>query len=76
VRKDRRNGADIAARFGWQFRFPGRGVKVLDKNLVDAIVGCKDPRSGSAKLNIDFVWMRSHGSLLLEVWIKQDLALV
>src|SRR6266550_557293 len=54
VREDRRNGAGLvfagvfAGRFGCRFccrRFgtPGGRVKMFDKNLVDAIVGEKDP---------------------------------
>src|ERR1700676_2150762 len=44
VREDRRNGADLAGRFG----APGGRVKMFDKNLVDAIVGGKDLDCGSA----------------------------
>src|ERR1019366_6937122 len=44
VREDRRNGADVifAGRFGCRFRSPGGRVKMLDKNLVHAIVGEKN----------------------------------
>jgi hypothetical protein len=60
VREDRRYRADLAGRFG----SPGGRVKMLDKNLVDAIIGGKDPDCGSAELNL--VLTRGHGSLLLD----------
>jgi hypothetical protein len=55
VREDCRNGANIAARFGWQFCFPHHRVKVFDKNLVDAIVGGKNLRGGSPVLSVSLV---------------------
>ena len=61
--KDRRNGADLA---GW-FGSPGVGVKVLDKNLVHAIIGGKDLDCGPAELSLNFVLTRCHGSLLLDL---------
>ena len=68
VREDRRNGAGLAGRFG----SPGGGVKIFDKNLVHAIVGCKDLDCGSAKLSVNLgltidVLTRGHGSLLLDL---------
>src|SRR5713101_6656623 len=45
VREDRRNGADLAGRFG----SPGGRVKMFDKNLVHAIIGGKDLDCGSAQ---------------------------
>jgi hypothetical protein len=44
VREDRRNGADVARRFG----FPRSRVKVLNEELVHVIVGGKDSNRGSA----------------------------
>src|SRR6266700_528059 len=67
VREDRRNGADLAGRFG----SPGGRVKMFDKNLVDAIVGGKDLDCGSAqsrvKLSVNLVLARGHGSPLLDL---------
>jgi hypothetical protein len=63
VREDRRNGAGLAGRFG----SPGGRVKMFDKNLVDAIVGGKDPDCGSAELRVSIVLTRGHGSLLLDL---------
>jgi hypothetical protein len=59
VREDSRNGAGLAGRFG----SPGGRRKMFDKNLVDAIVGGKDPDRGSADLSVNFVLMRGHGSI-------------
>src|SRR5216683_5990967 len=65
VREDRRNGADLAGRFG----SPGGRVKMFDKNLVDAIIGGKDLDCGSAQLSVNLsvnlVLTRGHDSLLL-----------
>src|SRR3989442_10147410 len=65
VREDRRNGADLAGRFG----SPGGRVEMFDKNLVDAIIGGKDLDCGSAqlsvKLSVNLVLTRGHGSLVL-----------
>jgi len=63
VREDRRNGAGLAGRFG----SPGGGVEMFDKNLVDALIGGKDPDGGSAELSVDLVLTRGHGSLLLDL---------
>jgi hypothetical protein len=60
VREDRRNGAHLAGRFG----SPDGRVKMFDENLVDAIVGGKDPDCGSAELSVNLVLTRGHGSLL------------
>src|SRR5207244_10564964 len=78
VREDRRNGADVfsgvfAGRLGCRRSgTPGGRVKMFDKNLVDAIVGEKDPGGkvldcGSAELSVNLVLMRGHGSLLLDL---------
>ena len=48
VREDRRNAADLAGRFGP----PCGRIKMLDKNLVDAIIGGKDLDCGSAQLRV------------------------
>ncbi len=53
VREDRRNGADLAGRFGWRFGSPGGRVKMFDKNLVHAIIGGKDLDCGSAELSVN-----------------------
>jgi hypothetical protein len=68
VGEDRRNGADAAGRFGWRFRFPGGGVKVFDKDLVDAIIDGEDPDCGSAELSVNLVLTRGHGSLLPDLY--------
>jgi hypothetical protein len=62
VREDRSNGASLAGRLG----SPGARVKMLDKNLVHAIIGGKDLDCGSAELRVNLVWTRGHGSLLLD----------
>src|SRR5439155_1649426 len=76
VREDRCNSAGVvfsgvfAGRFGCRRSgTPGGRVKMFDKNLVDAIVGEKDPGGkvldcGSAELSVNLVLMRGHGSLL------------
>jgi hypothetical protein len=61
--EDRGDGADVAGRFSWRFRHPDGGVKMFDENLVDAIVGGKDPDCGSAELSVNFGLTRGHGSL-------------
>jgi hypothetical protein len=48
VREDRGNGADLAGRLG----SPGGRVKMLDQNLVHAVIGSEDPGCGSAELNL------------------------
>ena len=40
--EDRRDGADVAGRFGC----PDDGVKMLDEELVDALVGGEDSAPG------------------------------
>jgi hypothetical protein len=67
VREDRRNGADLAGRFG----SPGGRAKMFDKHLVDAIIGGKELDRGSAKLSLNpgFTKLgltRAHGSLFLD----------
>jgi hypothetical protein len=44
VSEDRRNGADPAGRFG----SPDGRVKTLDKKLVHAVIGGKDPDRSTA----------------------------
>ena len=63
VREDRRNGAHLAGRFG----SPDGRVKMFDENLVDAIVGGKDPDCGSAELSVNLGLTRGHGSLFLDL---------
>src|SRR5437867_5800881 len=63
VREDRRDGAHLAGRFG----SPGDRVKMFDKNLVQAVIGGKDPDCGSAELSVNLVLTRGHGSLLLDL---------
>src|SRR5437879_626999 len=75
VREDRRNGSDVvfAGRFGCRRSGPPGGrVKMFDKNLVDAIVGEKDPGGkvldcGAAELSVNLGLTRGHGSLLLDL---------
>jgi hypothetical protein len=62
VRKDRRNGAGLAGRFG----SPGGRVKMFDKNLVYAIIGGEYLDCGSRELSVNFESRRVHGSLPLE----------
>ena len=62
VRENRRNGADLAGRFG----SPGGRVKMFDKNLVHALIDGKDLDCGSAELSVNPVLTRGHGSLLLD----------
>ena len=68
VGEDRRNGADLAGRFG----SPGGRVKMFDKNLVHTIIGGKDLDCGSAQLRVNLlsgnlVLTRGHGALLLDL---------
>jgi hypothetical protein len=73
VREDRGNGAGLAGRFG----SPGGRVKMLDKNLVHAIIGGKNLDCGSAELSVNpglkipgltiDVLTRGHGFLLLDL---------
>jgi hypothetical protein len=61
VREDRRDGADLAGRFG----SPGGGTKMFDNNLVHAIIGGKDLNCGSPELSVVLVLTRGQGSVLL-----------
>ena len=61
VREDRGNGADLAGRLGG----PGGGVKMLDENLVHAIIGGKDVDGGAGELRVEFGLRCGHGSVLL-----------
>ncbi len=73
VREDRRNGADLAGRFG----SPGGRVKVFNKNLVHALISGEDLHCGSAQLcvnlsrvsllRVKLLLTRGHGSLLLDL---------
>jgi hypothetical protein len=40
---------------------------MFDKDLVHAIIGGKDPDSGSAELSVNLVLTRGHDSLLLDL---------
>jgi hypothetical protein len=60
VSEDRRDGADFAGRLG----FPGGGVKVLDDNLIDAIIGKKNLAGGAAKFRGDDGLAFVHGPSL------------
>jgi hypothetical protein len=62
VRKNRRNGADLARRAGWRFGSPGGRVKMFDQQLIHTIVGSKDLNRGSAELSVNLVLTRGHGS--------------
>ena len=63
MRENRRNRASLSGRFG-----PPRGrIKMFDKNLVQAIVDCKDLDCGSARLSVNLVLTRGHGYLLLDL---------
>jgi len=57
VREDRRNGTDIAGRFG----SPGGRVKMFDKDLVHAITGGESLDCGSAELSVNLMLSRGHG---------------
>jgi hypothetical protein len=57
VRKDRRNGAGLAGRFG----SPGGTVKMFDEHLVHAIIRDKDLDCGSSELSVNLGWTRGHG---------------
>jgi hypothetical protein len=77
VREDCRDGASFAERLG----FPCGRVKVLDENLIDAVVCGKNPDCGSGEWSVNSVLRgnlvlslalslaltRSHGSLLLSL---------
>jgi hypothetical protein len=73
VREDRRNGADLAGRFG----SPGGRVKVLDKNLVHAIIGGKNLDRGSIEFSLHVLLTRGHGApaavpMILPVNLRTD----
>src|SRR5271166_4805044 len=71
VREDRRNGADLAGRFG----SPGGRVKMFDKNLVHAVIGCKDLDRVSAELSVNLGLTRGHGSLPLDLYYFRAIGL-
>ena len=62
MRKDRRNGASFAGRFG----SPCGSVKLFDEHLVHALIGSKDLDCGSAELRVNLGLTRGHDSLLLD----------
>jgi|CZKL01.1.fsa_nt_gi hypothetical protein len=62
VREDRRNAANITGRFD----IPRPRVKILNQNLVHAIVGNEDPDRGSAKLSVDLRFKGGHVCQLLD----------
>jgi hypothetical protein len=53
VRKDRSNRADLAGRFGWQFRFPGSRIKMFDQHLIHALVGRKHPHCSAVESGVN-----------------------
>jgi hypothetical protein len=61
MRKDRRNGASLAGRFG----SPCGSVKMFDEHLVHAFIGSKDLDCGSAELCVNLGLTLGHGSWLL-----------
>jgi hypothetical protein len=63
MREDRRNGADLAGRFGP----PGGRVKMFDKNLVHAVIGSKDLDRRSAENRVNLASTCDLGSLLLDL---------
>ena len=56
--------AAIGARLAGRLGSPGGRVKVFDENLVDAIVGGKDPDGGLSELLVNLGLTLGHGSLL------------
>jgi hypothetical protein len=66
VGEDGHNGAGLAGRFG----FPGGGIKMLDEQLVRALVGGEDLDSNLSEwrgsLRARLAWARGHGSRLLD----------
>jgi hypothetical protein len=60
MREDGGNAAGLAGRFG----SPGARVKVVDNNLVYAIVSGKDPDRGSGELSVEPMLRRAHVYLL------------
>src|ERR1700738_2327159 len=71
VRKDRRDGADLAGRFG----SPRARVELFDENLVHAFISGKDQdrisahlsAKASVKLSVNLLLTRGHGFLLLDL---------
>ena len=59
VREDRRNGAGLG--LAGLLGFPGARVKMLD--VVDTIIGGKDPDCGSTELRVDPELTRCQGSV-------------
>ena len=73
VREDRRNRTDIA---GWLSSPCGR-IKMLDKKLVQAVVGGKDFCRGPAKFGVNLIltdaaFTRCHGYLPFELMVLPD----
>jgi hypothetical protein len=71
VREDRRNGANLALRFG----SPCRGVKMFDDYLIHALIGGKRPNRGWAMLRVNFEGTRGHCFysliyLISELWTE------
>ena len=64
VREDGRNGADLPGRFGRRFYFPDGGVKMLDKNLVHALISGKDPDCAPSEFRVDLAFLRGHRFVL------------
>jgi len=62
VREDRRNAAYLAGRLG----SPGGRVKMLDENLVHAIIGDKELDGGTAELSVNLVLTHGHDPYLFE----------
>ncbi len=67
VREDRRNRADFAGRLG----FPDGSIKILDKNLVQALISPKDPDRGLSKLRVNLASAHRHSLILLELGFLQ-----
>jgi hypothetical protein len=63
VSKDRRNGARVAGRLG----SPGGGIKMLDKHLIQAVIGGKGLDRASAELRVNLALTRRHCLLLLDL---------
>src|SRR6185437_16158886 len=55
VRENRRNGPDAAGRL----RSPGGRIKMLDKELIQALVRGKDPGCAPAKFNVNLLLANS-----------------
>ena len=67
VREDGRDRADLAGRLS----FPGGRIKIPDKNLVQAIIGGKDPDCAPSEFRVDLAFVRGHRFVLLEVRFSQ-----